>query len=152
MIWEQKSLVIVAVIKVINNIKDHPVVDYWAKQTGDSVKFWVLSIKTVATEDKGNFILSMLNVTNLKTNEVRQVAHLKFLKWNDFDTPPSTQAAIDIVEGTRKVQSELLVQLGDSWRGNPWGPPIIVHCLGGFGRTGSLWPFKHDGKPTVFMF
>lgn len=57
--------------------------------------------------------------------------HLTLLNWEDFKTAPSTEPLINIVKLARKAKNEITPVLGKTW----W-PPIISHCLGGFGRTG----------------
>jgi hypothetical protein len=65
MIWEQKSLVIVAVIEKAKPFQV-PIPQYWPEEEGRTLKFWNLKIKTTKIENFGSFILSRLKVTNLK--------------------------------------------------------------------------------------
>lgn len=73
-----------------------------------------------------------------QTNEVRQVSHFRFNSWPDFGVPHSAVAMLDFLGKVRKCQSSMLQDLGDKWAGHQRGPPIVVHCSAGIGRTGKI--------------
>lgn len=71
----------------------------------------------------------------MQTGESREITHLQFTSWPDYGVPPATEF-LDFLFYVRAVQEQATKTLGSAWTGHPLGPPIIVHCSAGIGRTG----------------
>lgn len=78
----------------------------------------------------------MFNFANFQTDETRKVSHWQFTSWPDYGVPTSAMAMINFLQKVREQQAQMVRDLGDSWTGHTKGPPIVVHCSAGIGRTG----------------
>ncbi len=71
-----------------------------------------------------------------QTKESRRVTHFQFVSWPDYGVPHSADAFLKFMFHVREQQAERTSELGVKWSGHPGGPPIVVHCSAGIGRTG----------------
>lgn len=74
-----------------------------------------------------------------QSGERREVCHYLYLSWPDFGVPKSASAMLDFREHVLQRRDTAVQSLGSSWTGPPGGPPVVVHCSAGIGRTGNVY-------------
>ncbi|XP_023298774.2 tyrosine-protein phosphatase non-receptor type 9 isoform X2 [Lucilia cuprina] len=137
MIWEQHCLVIVMTTRVMERgrVKCG---QYWEPQENSSLDFGNFHVRTLSIETNEDYTVASLELRNTKTDEVRNVSHWQFTSWPDYGVPSSAMAMITFLQKVREKQLQMVQALGDTWAGHPRGPPIVVHCSAGIGRTGTF--------------
>ncbi|XP_044734872.1 tyrosine-protein phosphatase non-receptor type 9 [Chrysoperla carnea] len=137
MVWEQHTLVVVMTTRVTERgrVKCH---QYWETDIGGLMTHGFFNVRTTAIETLPDYTISTIELTNLKTDEVRTISHLQFTSWPDYGVPRSALAMLDFLAKVRQEQAAAVAALSDTWAGHPRGPPIVVHCSAGIGRTGTF--------------
>lgn len=72
-----------------------------------------------------------------QTREQRLVSHFQYLSWPDYGVPSSAATLIDFLGAVKQQQRVAVSALGPRFKGHPGGPPVVVHCSAGIGRTGT---------------
>ncbi|XP_061172209.1 tyrosine-protein phosphatase non-receptor type 9-like isoform X2 [Saccostrea echinata] len=137
MVWENQVMVIVMTTRAVERGRAK-CGQYWPPDEDAEEQFEDYLVINTRMEVYQDYNISWLFLLNTKTNESRQIYHLQFTSWPDYGTPSSAAAFLDFLFKVRACQEEAVSSLGSSWQGHPLGPPIVVHCSAGIGRTGTF--------------
>ncbi|XP_014255868.1 tyrosine-protein phosphatase non-receptor type 9-like [Cimex lectularius] len=137
MVWEQGTVVIVMTTRVVERAR-YKCWQYWPPDAGTTQTYGIFTVQTMAVESHADFIVSIISLVNTKTDERRHVEHLQYISWPDYGVPESAAAVLSFLQLVRSTQEKLVNSLGDTWAGHPRGPPVVVHCSAGIGRTGTF--------------
>ncbi|XP_056146193.1 tyrosine-protein phosphatase non-receptor type 13 isoform X1 [Lampris incognitus] len=123
MVWEQKSNVIAMMTQEVEGGKVK-CQRYWpdtpraAEMVDDR-----LQITLVKDQLLDNFVIRLIEVKDVQTNEIQRVTHLNYTGWPDHGTPSQPEQLLTFISYMRHIH-----QSG----------PIITHCSAGIGRSGTL--------------
>uniref|UniRef100_A0A182VA45 Tyrosine-protein phosphatase non-receptor type 9 n=1 Tax=Anopheles merus TaxID=30066 RepID=A0A182VA45_ANOME len=137
MVWEQHCLLIVMTTRVMERGRAK-CGQYWEPTEGGLAEYGSFRLRTMSIETNEDYTVVELEIRNIKTDEVRCVSHWQFTSWPDYGVPSSAKAMLNFLQRAREKQAEMVRALGDLWAGHPRGPPIVVHCSAGIGRTGTF--------------
>ncbi|KAJ8336051.1 hypothetical protein SKAU_G00393940 [Synaphobranchus kaupii] len=137
MVWEQMVLIIVMTTRVVERgrVKCG---QYWPLEAGRAQEHGHFLVRNVRIEMFQDFKLSHLELCNSETGECRDVAHYLYVSWPDFGVPKSASAMLDFRAQVKQHQEAAFQAIGADWSGSPQGPPVVVHCSAGIGRTGTF--------------
>ncbi|XP_074540789.1 tyrosine-protein phosphatase non-receptor type 9 isoform X1 [Halichoeres trimaculatus] len=137
MVWEQMVLIIVMTTRVVERgrVKCG---QYWPLEEGRTEQHGCFLVRNTHIQTFQDFKLSHLELFNTQSGERREVYHYLYLSWPDFGVPKSATAMLDFREHVLQRREAAVQSLGASWTGPPGGPPVVVHCSAGIGRTGTF--------------
>ncbi|XP_018410149.1 PREDICTED: tyrosine-protein phosphatase non-receptor type 9 isoform X1 [Nanorana parkeri] len=137
MVWEQNVLVIVMTTRVEEG-GHRKCGQYWPLSPGSEASFGAVIVSNTATDNHQHYRKTTLELRIRQGRERRQISHMQFLSWPDFGVPSSAAALINFRDAVKKEQRGFVNEIGNQWRGPSGGPPIVVHCSAGIGRTGTF--------------
>ncbi|KAG7487213.1 tyrosine-protein phosphatase non-receptor type 9-like [Solea senegalensis] len=137
MVWEQMVLIIVMTTRVVERgrVKCG---QYWPLEEGRTEQYGYFLVRNTNIQVFQDFKLSLLELYNTQSGERREVCHYLYVSWPDFGVPKSASAMLDFREHVLKRRDAAVQSLGSSWIGPLGGPPVVVHCSAGIGRTGTF--------------
>ncbi|XP_049909071.1 tyrosine-protein phosphatase non-receptor type 13 isoform X5 [Epinephelus moara] len=123
MVWEQKSNVIAMMTQEVEagKVKCQR---YWpdTPRTAEMVDDR-LQIMLIKDQYLDNFVIRLIEVKDVQTNETQLVTHLNYTGWPDHGTPSQPEQLLTFISYMRHVHRS---------------GPIITHCSAGIGRSGTL--------------
>ncbi|CAH1797453.1 unnamed protein product [Owenia fusiformis] len=137
MVWEQRVLVVVMTTKTIERGR-LKCGQYWPLEEETAEEYGDYIVINSGSRREENYTLTTLILQNLKTGESHDISHFQYLVWPDYGVPHTASAFLEFLFAVRKQQAERTLELGSSWQGHPLGPPMVIHCSAGIGRTGTF--------------
>ena len=67
----------------------------------------------------------------------RTVTHFQFVAWPDYGVPSDGSSVLRLLFATREAQAKIVAMHRRDFK-QPHGPPILVHCSAGVGRSGAF--------------
>uniref|UniRef100_A0A3P8V176 Tyrosine-protein phosphatase non-receptor type 9 n=1 Tax=Cynoglossus semilaevis TaxID=244447 RepID=A0A3P8V176_CYNSE len=137
MVWEQMVLIIVMTTRVVERgrVKCG---QYWPLEEGRTEQYGYFLVRNTQIQVFQDFKVSLLELYNTQSGESREVCHYLYVSWPDFGVPKSASAMLDFREHVLQRRKDAVQRLGSGWTGPPGGPPVVVHCSAGIGRTGTF--------------
>ncbi|CAG5136093.1 unnamed protein product [Candidula unifasciata] len=136
MIWQNQSRVIVMTTRTIERSR-MKCGQYWPSDEQADEQFEEFIVYNNGISENQDFTETQLMLHNTNTGESRVITHLQFTSWPDYGVPPAAPF-LDFLFRVRYVQEAATREMGAAWTGHPLGPPIVVHCSAGIGRTGTF--------------
>ncbi|XP_022257184.1 tyrosine-protein phosphatase non-receptor type 9-like isoform X2 [Limulus polyphemus] len=137
MIWEQEVLVIVMTTRTIERSRAK-CGQYWPKEEETYTDYGPFRIHNNDVDQHRDYTVTSLVVTHTWSGLCREVSHMQFTSWPDYGVPLSALEMLAFRDKVREQQAQSLLSLGSHWHGHALGPPIVVHCSAGIGRTGTF--------------
>ena len=139
MVWEQQVLVIVMTTKAVERHRTK-CGQYWPEDVGGLLVAGNYRVLSEEVENCGDdFVVTHLKLEQIDSGIVRPVCHFQFVSWPDYGVPDSALSMLHFLQRVREKQAEMRLEnlSPEQLKENP-GPPIVVHCSAGIGRTGTF--------------
>ncbi|XP_041964717.1 tyrosine-protein phosphatase non-receptor type 9 [Alosa alosa] len=137
MVWEQNVLVIVMTTRTDEGGR-RKCGQYWPLEEGGQEVYGHFAVINQRVDKHSHYNKTTLELHNTENCEQRQVVHFQYLSWPDYGVPTSAVTLIDFLAAVKRHQKNAVITMGTQWSGHHLGPPVVVHCSAGIGRTGTF--------------
>ncbi|KAL0963929.1 hypothetical protein UPYG_G00315470 [Umbra pygmaea] len=123
MSWEQGSSLVVMLTTQVERgrVKCH---QYWPNPDS-TITYGNFQVACLTEEGNSAFLVRELTLTNVLSEEVRELTQIQYVSWPDHGVPDDSTDFLDFVNLVRSKRAGK-------------DEPMIVHCSAGIGRTGVL--------------
>jgi len=136
MVWEQQVYVVFMATRIIERSR-MKCIQYWP-ENNETHQFSTVDVTHQETLEFEDHVERTFWLKHKKSGQTRRIVHFQMTSWPDFGVPSSAESCLHIIGLVREARMDAVQSLGSKWKGHPKGPPIIVHCSAGIGRTGSF--------------
>ncbi|CAH3018524.1 unnamed protein product [Porites evermanni] len=136
MLWEQQVYVIVMVTRCLERSR-MKCIQYWPENS-ETNQFETVDVAHQETLEFEDHVERTFSLRHKKSGETRRITHFQMTSWPDYGVPSSAESCLHVIGLVREAQTDAVQALGSTWKGHPRGPPILVHCSAGIGRTGTF--------------
>ncbi|XP_065162075.1 tyrosine-protein phosphatase non-receptor type 61F isoform X2 [Atheta coriaria] len=130
MIWEQRSRAVLMLNKLIEK-KQEKCYQYWPAKTGKDHMLKLddvgLTVEYTEYHDYSHYLTRTLRLTDVESEESRDIIQFHYTTWPDFGVPSSPTAFLQFLRKVREA-GVLDENVG----------PAVVHCSAGIGRSGTF--------------
>lgn len=138
LVWSEHVLTVVMTTKCMERNRQK-CGQYWPGEKDTTKEYGIFRVTNLEAIREKDYTIASLLLKNTMTEEIRQVTHMQYTSWPDFGTPSSASGMLHFRNQVRWYQEEALKTLEEPWPGHhPGGPPILIHCSAGIGRTGTF--------------
>ncbi|XP_071941772.1 tyrosine-protein phosphatase non-receptor type 23-like [Antedon mediterranea] len=128
MIYENQVSVIAMLISKPPGKGKSDFITYWPEQRGQIMRHGPISVTLQATKTTDYHVERLMTISHRETRQMKTFAHLQFTAWPEFGVPTNSSSVLQFVGEVLNYQRQ---QRNTSL-------PIVVHCNGGVGRTGTF--------------
>ncbi|XP_033113884.1 tyrosine-protein phosphatase non-receptor type 23-like [Anneissia japonica] len=128
MVYENQVSVIAMLLSKPPGKAKSDFVTYWPEQRGQIMRHGPISVTLQATKTTDYHVERLMTISHRETRQMKTFAHLQFTAWPEFGVPSNSSSVLQFVGEVLNYHRQ---QRNTS-------VPIIVHCNGGVGRTGTF--------------
>ncbi|CDW52799.1 tyrosine protein phosphatase non receptor type [Trichuris trichiura] len=137
MVWQEKCVLVVMVTTFVEDGREKCEV-YFPTSSDEDLLFGVFKVSLKQVERQSTCEVLLFSIVCTLTEESREIMLLIYLDWPDSKIPTKPEKIFDFVSLVRSAQMTMLKRVFPNWAGHPRGPPIVVHCSAGVGRSASF--------------
>jgi tyrosine-protein phosphatase non-receptor type 9 len=134
MLWEKEVFVIVMATKCVEMAK-LKCAQYWPDGE-EAALYGDVSVRVVKSQTHSAYELRELSAT--RKGITRTLMHYQFLAWPDYGVPSNGSDILDVLYAARHMQESFSDYVGNPHRHPVHGPPMVIHCSAGIGRSGTF--------------